>query len=347
MVGTDALVPLPVYPESWHYFCAARELQPGPLARDLLGRRLVGFRAENGQRGILDARCSHQGTDLGAGVVKGDCLQCPLHNWEYRLDGSCARIPAQEVVPPFARQSAYPVVERHGFVYFFNRSEPLFPLPFFADTSPGDFLPARPFEFVLNCPWYMIGAHAFDVQHFRATHDRELLQEPVIDCPAPLARRIILRLRVAGDSWADRITRRLAGDTLEMRITVWAGNIVFTTAVFPRTRSHGMVMAEPLSGDRTHAKVFVFVPRSGSRLGRFHDLLHAEIRRWFIKQFLQNETPLLHGLRYTPRSFIAADRPLADYFPWLAGLSHATSERHGIPESTAMANVPTNGRTTS
>jgi vanillate O-demethylase monooxygenase subunit len=120
--------------------------------------------------------------DLSKGCVVGGVLHCPLHDWQYDGDGRCVRIPASTEVPPFARQAVYPTVEFGGHIAFYNSPVADFPMPFFEGCSPSDLHPAKPFEFVVNTPWYMVAANAFDLQHFRIAHDRTLMDTPIVDC---------------------------------------------------------------------------------------------------------------------------------------------------------------------
>jgi nitrite reductase/ring-hydroxylating ferredoxin subunit len=313
----------PAFPVSWYLFASSDALRRGPVSRGLLGRRLVAHRTASGRVVVLDARCSHLGADLGKGRVIGEALQCPFHHWEYGPDGRCTHIPAQAEVPEFARQRSYPALERHGYIFLFNGPTPLFDLPFFPDCRPEDFRSARPFGTVLDCPWYMIPANAFDLQHFRSAHDRQFLGEPVIDCPAPFARRATGHFRVAGRSIQDRITRCLAGDQVTLSITDWCGNLMFTTASFRRTTSYGLVITEPLAQGGVHVRVLVFLRRSRRAIGRpLYDALRLEIRRWFIMRFLSKDAGLLNGVRYNAGGLIDCDCHLAEYFQWLAGVSH-------------------------
>jgi phenylpropionate dioxygenase-like ring-hydroxylating dioxygenase large terminal subunit len=269
----------------------------------------------------MNGKCSHLGADLSQGCIVDDHLQCPFHHWQYAANGRCVHIPAQAHIPAHARQQSYPVQERHGFIFFFNGPEALFPLPFFEDCQPDAFMPARPFETVLDCPWYLVGANAFDLQHFRAAHDRRLAETPLVECPAPFARRATGTFTVSGDSVQDRVTRVFAGNRVTMAITDWCGNLLFATATFRRTRSYGMVITEP-SERGTIVRVIVFVPKSATWIGRvLKDHLHAWIRRFFIQQFLASDAQRLNGARYNPHSLIEADRDLADYFRWLAVVS--------------------------
>lgn len=330
MLPAPAADRFPRYPASWYLLGPSGAITRRPRSHALLGRRLVSFRTSPGKVALLDAVCSHLGADLSRGCVVHDRLQCAFHHWQYAPDGRCLHIPAQEEIPLSARQTAYPVEERHGFAFFFNGPEPLFPLPFFDGCDPTDFSPARPFGTTLECPWYMIGANAFDLQHFRAAHDRRLAETPTVDCPAPFARRATGTFVVSGDSLQDRVTRLFAGDRVTMSITDWCGNLMFATATFRRTRSYGMVVTEPTERG-VIVRVIVFVPKSRGWLGRrVKDPIQRWIRRTMIMRFLAADAGLLNTARYNPLGLVAADRDLVDYFRWLSVVSHG---RPAPPES--------------
>ena len=159
-------------PASWFHLCASIELNKGPVTVELCGRSYVGYRAQSGRVAVLSGRCSHMGAPLGQGEVRGERLTCPLHGWEYGPDGPCEKIPAADVIPSFARQCSYPAEECGGHVFFFNRKQARFPLPFFDGLTPAELLPTKPFELVAEAPWYFVGANGFDIQHFRVAHDR-------------------------------------------------------------------------------------------------------------------------------------------------------------------------------
>jgi aminopyrrolnitrin oxygenase len=310
-------------PQSWYFFCRSSQLKHGPVSRDLLGRRLVAYRTSCAQVVLMEARCCHLGADLGKGRVIGDHLQCPFHHWEYGPDGRCMRIPAQKHIPELARQARFPVVERYGFVFFFNAPEPLFPLPFFPGCRPEDFRAARPFTHTLACPWFMVGANAFDLQHFRAAHDRRLDGPMRVENSGPFCRRVTVSSVVAGSTICDRLTRVFAGPRVTMSVTDWCGNLIFTTATFRRTTSYGMVITEPLAEGGVTARTVVFMPRGKTALGRWcRDPVRLEIRRYFIQKFVNSDAKLLNEARYQPLGLIDCDRDLAAYWCWLAQVSH-------------------------
>jgi len=322
----------PAYPCSWYLFARSANIRRDrPFARDIFGRRLVAYRASQGETTVMQSRCSHMGADLSLGSVRDDTLQCPFHHWRFGTDGRCTHIPVTDKIPYWARQITYPVVERHGFIFLFNGEEPTFPLPFFFDCRPEDFSSAAAFETTLRCPWYLVGANAFDLQHFKAAHDRRLIGVPEVDCPAPFARRATGTFGVCSNSLQDRITRAFAGSQVTMSITDWCGNLLFATARFRKTCSYGMVATEPLADGSVKVTVIVFVPRSHSSLARaVFDPLHAAVRRMFIKAFLSEDARRLNGTPYQPQGMIAEDRYLAEYFTWLAqvarGVPHVSDE---------------------
>jgi nitrite reductase/ring-hydroxylating ferredoxin subunit len=327
----------PRFPVSWYLFGRSADIGRQPVARDYLGRRLVAYRTTAGGVVVLDGRCAHLGADLGRGRVVADRLRCPFHHWEYGPDGRCVHIPSGDAPPAAARQQTFPAVERYGFVWFFNGERPLFELPFFPGVTPAELVAARPFSAVLHCPWFLVGANGFDAQHFRAAHDRVLLGDPAVTCPAPFARRATALFAVEGRGVRDAVTRVFAGNRVELSMDDWCGNLLFVTARFRRTRSFGMVACHPLGLDRTHVQVIVFVRRSRWRAGRLlFDPLNAAVRRWFIRQFLKADAEVARaGLRYNPHGLSASDAELAGYFRWLAAVSHGRPQP--APERVAAA----------
>jgi nitrite reductase (NADH) small subunit len=57
--------------------------------------------AEGGVFALLD-RCPHKGGPLSQGIVFGNHVACPLHNWSIGLDDGCAKAPDEGCTPRFA-----------------------------------------------------------------------------------------------------------------------------------------------------------------------------------------------------------------------------------------------------
>ncbi len=68
------------------------------------------FRTADDQVFALLDRCPHKGGPLSQGLVHGETVACPLHNWQIDLADGCARSPDVGCIPRFAVQLTGQVV---------------------------------------------------------------------------------------------------------------------------------------------------------------------------------------------------------------------------------------------
>ncbi|HKX40254.1 MAG TPA: nitrite reductase small subunit NirD [Burkholderiaceae bacterium] len=89
---------------SWQRICLVDDI-PVLGARRVTrstGLEVAVFRnAEGGVFALLD-RCPHKGGPLSQGIVFGNSVACPLHNWAIGLDDGCAKAPDEGCTPRFA-----------------------------------------------------------------------------------------------------------------------------------------------------------------------------------------------------------------------------------------------------
>lgn len=108
------------HPPGWYIVCRASELRRRPIPVQVGERRLVAFRTASGALGVIDDRCAHRGMALSAGSVRGECVKCPYHGWEYGTDGSCRLVPAMQHCPeslPLVHLDAVECTEQDGYVW--------------------------------------------------------------------------------------------------------------------------------------------------------------------------------------------------------------------------------------
>jgi phenylpropionate dioxygenase-like ring-hydroxylating dioxygenase large terminal subunit len=321
---------------TWYLFGRSSELKRLPSSKTIAQRRLVAYRTEAGDVVVLDAHCAHLGADLGRGTVVGDAIQCPFHHWRYGRNGRRLCTPengtpqngAQNGQAPHAASlRSYPVIERHGYVFFFFGPRALFPLPFFSGCDPEDFVASRPFRFEMDCPWYMLASNGFDTQHFHAVHDRKLTSVPRVDCPHAFARRMRFDAEVAGSSIFDRLLKRFVGREVTISITSWAGPYVLVEGEFARAHSRLLVASQPLDGDHTLSEVIVFTKRSRNRLkAALADGISLRVRRRFTQAFMEYDIKKLAGVRYQPEGLTPEDREMAEFLRWLTTLPRSAYE---------------------
>jgi len=78
----------------WHVLEDASRLDEGQSASFSCDGRDVFIHRQADNYHVYDNRCPHQGTHIPAYALKGHCLTCPLHGWEFDLRSGACRSPA-------------------------------------------------------------------------------------------------------------------------------------------------------------------------------------------------------------------------------------------------------------
>jgi vanillate O-demethylase monooxygenase subunit len=103
---------------AWYAAAYDTELKrPQLLPRTVCNQTIVLFRREDGRAVALEDACWHRLLPLSRGRLEGDELVCGYHGLVFNDQGLCTHMPSQETVNPGACVRAYPVVERHRFVW--------------------------------------------------------------------------------------------------------------------------------------------------------------------------------------------------------------------------------------
>jgi len=66
------------------------------------GEEIAVFRTSDNRVFALANRCPHKGGPLSQGIVFGDSVACPLHNWTIGLGSGCATAPDVGCVQTFS-----------------------------------------------------------------------------------------------------------------------------------------------------------------------------------------------------------------------------------------------------
>lgn len=101
---------------TWYVACTPDEIDDKPLGRTICNEQIVFFRAEQGKVAAVEDFCPHRGAPLSLGFVRDGQLVCGYHGLEMGCDGKCSSMPGQRV-RGFPSIRAYPVIERHGFIW--------------------------------------------------------------------------------------------------------------------------------------------------------------------------------------------------------------------------------------
>ena len=128
-----------MYINFWYPVARSEDVtHEAPYRTRILCLDFVAFRDASGQPHVLSDTCVHRGGALGHGKIRGDCVECPYHGWQFNSAGQCTLIPSlggDEKPPPRAKVDAYPVQERYGIVFAFlgdlpeDERPPLYDIP--------------------------------------------------------------------------------------------------------------------------------------------------------------------------------------------------------------------------
>jgi phenylpropionate dioxygenase-like ring-hydroxylating dioxygenase large terminal subunit len=125
----------------WYAVLESVEVKTGkPVGVTRLGEKLVFWRDNHGGLACMVDRCPHRGVALSIGKIKGECIQCPFHGFEFDTSGACRLVPAngKNSEPPKAfHVQGYPVREAHGLIYvWWGEPQTEYPpLPFFESIT--------------------------------------------------------------------------------------------------------------------------------------------------------------------------------------------------------------------
>ncbi|MCZ6861296.1 MAG: aromatic ring-hydroxylating dioxygenase subunit alpha [Alphaproteobacteria bacterium] len=157
---------------AWYVAAWDDEIGRQPFARTILDEPIVMYRKEDGGIVALEDRCCHRFLPLSRGVLKGDHLQCGYHGMIYDGTGACVEIPWQVEIPSAARVRAYPVVERHRWVWIWMGAaedadaETITDFHWLDDPDWG----ARGMRFDVGCDYRLIVENLLDLTHLAYVH---------------------------------------------------------------------------------------------------------------------------------------------------------------------------------
>ena len=89
---------------TWTPVCRVDDIPPLGARRATRpqGLPVAVFRTADDRVFALLDRCPHKGGPLSQGIVFGDAVACPLHNWSVQLADGNARAPDEGCTPAFA-----------------------------------------------------------------------------------------------------------------------------------------------------------------------------------------------------------------------------------------------------
>ncbi len=169
--GTDAGKVLRRY---WQPAALAEELVSSrPVVPvTLLGERLVLFRDDEGELGLIGRHCPHRGADMCFGRLEDNGLRCPFHGWHFDRTGQCVEQPAEPEgsrMHENVRTVSYPVVEKNGIIFAYLGAGDPPPFPAF-DCFEAPESHVFAFKGLWECNWLQALEVGIDPAHASFLH---------------------------------------------------------------------------------------------------------------------------------------------------------------------------------
>lgn len=159
----------------WHPVMKTADLGDLPKLLRHLGEDLVMFRDQSGRYGLVHKNCPHRRASLEFGILTDRGIRCCYHGWEFDIDGSVIRAPAESDDTSIRENvclGAYPVREFGGLLFAYLGPPdkcPRFPI---YDTFQIDGGELVPYEVSMPCNWLQIAENSVDPMHVVYLHTR-------------------------------------------------------------------------------------------------------------------------------------------------------------------------------
>ncbi len=156
---------MPTFPlNAWYVAAGDVEIGRSLMSRTVCQRKMVLYRQLDGRPAALEDACWHRLLPLSMGRLEGDEVVCGYHGLVFNSDGLCTHMPSQEPINPSACVKAFPVIERHRFIWVW----------------PGDAALADP-ALIPDLHWNDDPAWAGDGKHIHVKCDYRLVLDNLMD----------------------------------------------------------------------------------------------------------------------------------------------------------------------
>lgn len=160
------------FPNGWYVVEISQKLQKGKLVhKKFMGQDIVVYRTETGEACVIDAYCPHMGAHFGfGGEVKGDCIRCPFHSFEFDTNGNCVKT-GYDTKPPYkAKVKVYPSKEVNGLIMAYYDEEEKAPTWDIPTIDSSEWMPFEWVEWELRSHPQEITENGVDIGHFTEVH---------------------------------------------------------------------------------------------------------------------------------------------------------------------------------
>ena len=170
---------------AWYAAAWDADIKYALLPRTICGKHVVMYRQASGQVTALEDACWHRLVPLSKGRLEGDSVVCGYHGLKYNSSGRCTFMPSQETINPSACVRAYPVVERHRFIWLWM-GDPALADPALVPDMHWNDDPAWAGDgktIHVKCDYRLVVDNLMDLTHETFVHGGSIGNEAVAEAP--------------------------------------------------------------------------------------------------------------------------------------------------------------------
>ena len=305
----------------WYWALPAHALRRGQVKGvQLLGRKLVLWRGEDGVARAADAHCPHMGAHLQEGRVDGNAIRCFFHGWRFDETGACDHVPCQDKVPDAAIRM-WPLKERYGLLWVWPGETPTHDVPIAPELDRDDdgasvaWVHGTPFE--KGCHPNVVMVNAIDEQHFTTVHHLPVKLHFDITEPKTENIRFENATKMPTTKWWQRFFGSFYADALTYKMSYWFGTNGTVTVGPDFQHFHIMFCLRPTADGKTEGQTVLVTDRRRGPLG----WLYAKVLLFLTKivgdYFADGDTKVFQTIRWKFQNPIAADRSIIRFIKHL------------------------------
>ncbi len=170
---------------AWYAAAYDVELGRSLLPRTICNQKIVFYRKEDGTPVALEDACWHRLLPLSMGRLEGDEVVCGYHGLVFNGSGRCTHMPSQESVNPSACVRAYPVLQKHRFVWVWPGdpalADPALVPDLHWNDSPGWTGDGKLIH--VNCDYRLVIDNLMDLTHETFVHGGSIGDRAVAEAP--------------------------------------------------------------------------------------------------------------------------------------------------------------------
>ncbi|PTW63464.1 vanillate demethylase subunit A [Breoghania corrubedonensis] len=170
---------------AWYAVAWDHEIRRELFARTICNKRMVFYRKADGTAAALEDACWHRLLPLSKGRIEGDEVVCGYHGLKFNGHGRCTFMPSQETINPSACVRAYPIVERHRFIWVWP-GDPALADPALVPDLHWNHDPAWAGDgktIQVRCDYRLVVDNLMDLTHETYVHSSSIGNEAVAESP--------------------------------------------------------------------------------------------------------------------------------------------------------------------